>query len=178
MVEHPQAYMELFSPEDTDAVLETSLRVLEDVGMMIQSDEACDRLADAGARVEKGIWRVHFPPDLVQKHLSQAPSHWTLYARNPARNVEIGGDALLVSPGYGSAFVADAEGKRRYAVMEDFRKFALLAGHAECIDITGGLLVEPSDVSPELRPLKLTEALLTLSDKPFLGSVAHRVSHP
>jgi len=146
--------------------------VLDEVGMVIQSDEACARLSEAGARVERETGRVRFPPDLVQDRLRCAPSRFLLHARNPARSVEIGGDRLLVSPGYGSAFVADAEGKRRYARMEDVRTFARLAGTAECIDITGGLLVEPSDVPAELRPLELTRALLTCSDKPFFGSVA------
>ena len=172
MIQHPRSYTEPLSTEDADAVLEASLRVLGEVGMVIQSDEARARLSDAGARIEQGTGRVRFPSDLVQAHLRSAPSQFLLHARNPARSVEVGGDCLLVSPGYGSAFVADSKGKRRYAVMEDVRTFARLAGAAECIGITGGLLVEPSDVAPELRPLEMTRVLLTYSDKPFFGSVA------
>ena len=56
--------------------------------------------------------------------------------------------------------------------MRDFKNFALLAGHSDIIDITGGVLVEPDDVPVSLRPLELVRALLIYSDKPFMGSVA------
>ena len=68
--------------------------------------------------------------------------------------------------------MADAQGTRRSATLEDFRRFALLAAESDLVDITGGLLVEPGDVPPEQRPEVLTRALLECSPKPLLGSVA------
>lgn len=56
--------------------------------------------------------------------------------------------------------------------MADFEAFASLAGRADCIDVTGGMLVEPLDVPASLRPLETTRALIERSDKPFLGSAA------
>ncbi len=86
----------------------------------------------------------------------------------------MGGDALLVSPGYGSPSVADARGRRRAATLADFERFAGLAAACDAVDITGGLLVEPLDVPAALRPLEITRSLVERSDKPFLGSVAGR----
>jgi trimethylamine--corrinoid protein Co-methyltransferase len=107
----------------------------------------------------------------VRRYLAMAPQKFTLYARNPARNIIIGNRGLAVVPGYGSAFIADERGRRRSATMQDFENFSKLACSSDIIDITGGLLVEPMDVALNLRPLEITQSLIRNSDKPFLGSV-------
>jgi len=171
MIRHPSGFTELWSSEDVERVLQTALRVLDDVGLIVQSEPARAALAEAGAHVARETERVRMPPDRVMRLLDQAPATWTLRARNPARDVVVGGDRLVVAPGYGSAFVADVAGRRRPGTLEDFRAFAALAARAEAIDVTGGMLVEPCDVPPPLRPLETTLALLTCSDKPCMGSV-------
>ena len=171
MIPHPRIYTTPLTSEDIDLILADAMRILDEVGIVIQSREACELLSDAGATVEDNTERVHLSPDIVNSYLAKVPSQWTLHARNPEFNVSIGDNSLHLAPGYGSAFVADSNGTRRYATMDDFRNFARLAGHFDCIDITGGLLVEPTELPVELRPLELTYALATLSDKPFMGSV-------
>ncbi len=172
MIPHPPGCTELLTARDVDAIVATALHILDEAGLTIQSLEACQRLAEVGARWDRDSMRVRIPPDSVREHVAKAPSEWILHARNPARNVAVGGRSLALAPGYGSAFVADAQGGRRPATLEDFRRFARLAGRAEIIDITGGLLVEPSDVPSEERPAVLTRTLLECSDKPLFGSVA------
>ena len=56
-----------------------------------------------------------------------APRQFTQYARNPARNVEIGGMHTVFAPNYGSPFVRDLDGGRRYGTIEDFHNFVKLA---------------------------------------------------
>ena len=171
MISHPRVYTDILAPDDLEHILDNSTRILDEVGLVIQSKEGRERLADAGATIEEETERVRLPGDVVNHYLERTPARWTFQARNPERNLEMGSNALFIAPGYGSAFVADANGTRRYATMNDFKKFARLAGYFDCIDITGGLLAEPSDVPIELRPLEMTCALASLSDKPFMGSV-------
>jgi len=170
MIGHPRVLQEQLDPSQSEAIYTASLRILDAAGLAVSSREACDVFDGAGARIRSG--RVMMPPDLVQRSLSLAPHRFSLEGRNPARTVELGGGNLLVSPGYGSPSVADARGRRRDATLSDFEHFATLAACSDCIDITGGLLVEPLDVPPPLRALETTRVLLERSDKPFLGSVA------
>ena len=170
MIAHPRVYLDQLDPAQAEDVYRASLRILEGTGLAVQSGDAVRILSDAGARVDRG--RVRFSPDILERLVARAPRRFTLHARNPARSVEVGGDALLVSPGYGSPSVADARGRRRDATLADFERFAALAGACDAIDITGGLLVEPLDVPAALRPLEITRSLVERSDKPFLGSVA------
>ena len=87
--------------------------VLEEIGVnFVENPAALQRWRDAGADV-KGE-RVHIPRGLARKLCSTAPSSFTQHARNPLRNVEIGGRNLVLAPVYGPPFVRDADGGRRY----------------------------------------------------------------
>jgi len=171
MIPHPPVYTELLADAEVSRVVEAALRVLAEVGMEIHSEEGLDRLADHGVRVEHASRRARFSPDFVMNRLEKAPRAWTLQARNPDRSVEIGRDALVLGPGYGSAFVGDARGERRPATLDDLRTFLRLGAACDVVDLAGGLVVEPCDVEPSLRPAEVTYALLTESDKPIMGSV-------
>ena len=172
MIHHPSQYSEKLDKKSLDNIIEGSLEILRTKGLIIQSEQACDILAKAGAEVSLADRLVRFPGEMVMGSISKIPPEWTLYARNPKRNVTIGGNNLVVAPGYGSAFVADIEGRRRTAKMSDFENLAYMSYVSNVIDITGGLLVEPNNILPALRPLEITQALIKNSDKPFMGSVA------
>src|SRR5690606_17464321 len=144
--------------------------VLEEIGIEFRDDaEALALWKDAGADV-KGE-RVHFPMGLPRSLLRTAPSVFTQHARNPERSVQIGGAATVFAPVYGPPFVRDLDGNRRYATIEDFRNFVKLAYLAPSIHHSGGTVCEPVDVPVNKRHLDMVLAHMTLSDKPFMGSV-------
>ncbi|PZO77790.1 MAG: trimethylamine methyltransferase [Mesorhizobium amorphae] len=144
--------------------------VLEEIGIEFRDDaEALEMWKQAGADV-KGS-RVHFPRGLPRSLLKTAPSQYTQHARNPERSVQIGGNATVFAPVYGPPFVRDLEGNRRYATIEDFRNFVKLAYLAPSIHHSGGTVCEPVDVPVNKRHLDMVHAHMTLSDKPFMGSV-------
>jgi trimethylamine--corrinoid protein Co-methyltransferase len=144
--------------------------VLEEIGIEFRDDaEALALWRDAGADV-KGE-RVHFPKGLPRSLLKTAPPVFTQHARNPERSVQIGGDATVFAPVYGPPFVRDLDGNRRYATIEDFRNFVKLAYMAPSLHHSGGTVCEPVDVPVNKRHLDMVLAHMTLSDKPFMGSV-------
>ena len=100
-----------------------------------------------------------------------APKVFTQHARNPERNVQIGGKATVFAPVYGPPFVRDLDGVRRYATLDDFKNFVRLAYMAPSIHHSGGTVCEPVDVPVNKRHLDMVLAHMTLSDKPFMGSV-------
>ena len=144
--------------------------VLEEIGIEFRDDaEALAMWKAAGADVRDS--RVHFPKGLCRTLLKTAPPVFTQHARNPERSVQIGGNATVFAPVYGPPFVLDLDGQRRYATIEDFRNFAKLAYMAPAIHHNGGTLCEPVDVPVNKRHLDMVHAHMTLSDKPFMGSV-------
>ena len=86
--------------------------VLEEVGVnFVENPEALRRWKEAGADVQGE--RVRIPRGLARKLCATAPSTFTQHARNPERNVEIGGRNLVLAPVYGPPFVRDNAGGRR-----------------------------------------------------------------
>lgn len=144
--------------------------VLEEIGIEFRDDEEALQLwKDAGADVQGQ--RVHFPKGLCRELLKTAPSEFTWHARNPERSVRIGGNATVFAPVYGSPFVRDLEGVRRYATLEDFRNFVKLAYMAPSIHSSGGTVCEPVDIPVNKRHFDMVYSHIKYSDKPFMGSV-------
>ena len=144
--------------------------ILEEVGVnFVNNPAALERWRAAGADIDGE--RVRIPKGLARELCKTAPSRIVQHARNPARNVEIGGNTLVCAPVYGPPFVRDAAGGRRYATMDDFQKFVKLGYMSKWLHHSGGTVCEPTDVPVNKRHLDMLLAHMTLSDKPFMGSV-------
>jgi len=144
--------------------------VLEEIGVNFTGNpQSLERWRQAGADVQGE--RVRFPKGMVRDLCKTAPAQFTQHARNPDRNVVIGGANLVTAPVYGPPFVRDAEGGRRYATMADFQKFVKLGYMSKYLHHSGGTVCEPTDVPVNKRHLDMLLAHMTLSDKPFMGSV-------
>ena len=117
---------------------------------------------------------MRFPRGMCRELIqATAPERFTQYARNPANNVEIGGMHTVLAPAYGSPFVRDLDGGRRYGTIEDFRNFVKLAYMAPYLHHSGGTVCEPVDLPVNKRHYDMVYAHMRYSDKPFMGSVTH-----
>ncbi|WP_370196619.1 trimethylamine methyltransferase family protein [Aurantimonas sp.] len=144
--------------------------ILEEIGIEFRDDaEALEMWKAAGAEVSGE--RVRFPKGLCRELLKTAPRTFVQHARNPENSVEIGGKATIFAPVYGPPFVRDLDGVRRYATIEDFRNIVKLAYLAPSLHHSGGTVCEPVDIPVNKRHLDMLLAHVTLSDKPFMGSV-------
>ena len=157
--------------EEALEIIETNAEtVLAEIGVnFVNNPGALARWRDAGAEVEGE--RVRIPRGLARKLCETAPQSYTQLARNPEKSVVIGGKSLVCAPVYGPTFVRDARGGRRYATMEDFRNFVKLGYMSKWLHHSGGTVCEPTDVPVNKRHLDMLLAHMTLSDKPFMGSV-------
>lgn len=158
---------ELLDPQTLDDIHEASLTILEEIGMDIMLPEARDRMKAAGADVEAGTERVRFDRGLIMELVASAPSHFTMHARNPARNLSIGGNNLVFAQIASAPFVADREGGRRTGNQEDYRKLVKLAQSFDVIHCTGGYPVEPVDLHASVRHLDCLSDMVKLTDKVF-----------
>ncbi len=144
--------------------------ILHEIGVEFRGDEqALAYFADAGANVNGEC--VTFEPGHARHLCSTAPAEFELHARDPKRTVVLGGKNIVLMPGYGSPFVTDLNGGRRYATLEDFRNFVKLSHMSPWLHHSGGVVVEPTDIPVNKRHLDMVLAHLTLSTKPFMGAV-------
>jgi trimethylamine---corrinoid protein Co-methyltransferase len=143
-------------------------RIVSELGIEFLHDEALDHLRGAGQEVDGQL--VRFDPDWILEQVAKAPSEFDLQARNPERTVHIGGKHMVFSAVYGCPFVREGL-ERRDATYEDFQNLVKLAQSFPQLDSPGGTICEPNDRPLDSRHLDMVYALLTLSDKPFMGSV-------
>jgi trimethylamine--corrinoid protein Co-methyltransferase len=161
---------ELLNEEALEIIEANAETVLAEIGVIFSDNPAAlQRWRDAGAEVSGE--RVRIPRGLARKLCQTAPSKFTQHARNPERSVEIGGKSLVLAPVYGPPFVRDAQGGRRYATIADFQKFVKLSYMSKWLHHSGGTVCEPTDVPVNKRHLDMLYAHMTLSDKPYMGSV-------
>ncbi|WP_127561578.1 trimethylamine methyltransferase family protein [Nioella ostreopsis] len=161
---------EVLTEEALEIIEANAETVLEEIGVnFVDNPAALDRWREAGADVDGE--RVRLPKGLARKLCSTAPSHFTQHARNPERNVEIGGRNLVLAPVYGPPFVQDMNGGRRYATMQDFQDFVKLGYMSKWLHHSGGTVCEPTDIPVNKRHLDMLYAHMSLSDKPYMGSV-------
>ena len=161
---------EILSEEALEIIEANAETVLAEIGVnFVNNPGALELWRAAGAEIEGE--RVRIPRGLARKLCATAPARITQHARNPERTVEIGGRTLVLAPVYGPPFVHDMEGGRRYATMEDFRNFVRLGYMSKWLHHSGGTVCEPTDVPVNKRHLDMLHAHMTLSDKPFMGSV-------
>ncbi len=166
--------LEILNEEALEIIETNAETVLEEIGVnFTENPDALKRWKDAGADVQGE--RVHIPRGLARKLCQTAPSSYTQHARNAERSVVVGGENLVLAPVYGPPFVRDAEGGRRYATMADFEKFVKLAYMSKWLHHSGGTVCEPTDVPVSVRHLDMLRAHMTLSDKPFMGSVTEPI---
>ncbi len=161
---------DLLSSEALEIIETNAETILEEIGVnFVNNPSALALWKDAGADVQGE--RVHIPRGLARKLCATAPSRIKQHARNPDKTVEIGGNSLVCAPVYGPPFVRDLAGGRRYATIADFQKFVKLGYMSKWLHHSGGTVCEPTDVAVNKRHLDMLLAHMTLSDKPFMGSV-------
>ena len=163
---------ELIGEEGLATIEHNADTILEEIGIDFRFPSALERFRAAGADVRGE--RVHFPRGMCRKIIQDsAPSSFEQKARNPARNVIIGGDNTVFAPVYGPPFVRDLDRGRRYAVIEDFRNFVKLAYMLPSLHHSGGTVCEPTDLPVNKRHFDMVYSHIKYSDKPFMGSVTH-----
>ena len=162
---------EVLGEEGLATIERNAETILAETGIEFREDaEALELWRQAGADVQ-GV-RVRFPHGMCRELIQRnAPREFTQYARNPARNVHIGGDCTVFAPAYGSPFIHNLDEGRRYARIEDFRNFVKLAYLSNSLHHSGGTICEPVDLPVNKRHLDMVYSHLKYSDKAFMGSV-------
>ena len=160
--DHPTEPMR---PEGVEAVHETAMRILEEIGIDFLNDEARAILKQAGCDVRDGDVRVRMGRDFVMEMVAMAPSEFTLNPRNPARAVKIGGKNMAFVNVSSPPNALCLDKGRRVGNMEDFRNFIKLTHYFNCLHVAGGYPVEPVDVHASVRHLDCLYEKLTLTDK-------------
>lgn len=159
------APVEVISADQVETIIDTALDVLARQGMRFLEPRSRKLMQDAGAEVDEAAKIVRFDPDMVRECLQHAPASFTLRARNPARDLTVGGQHIIFGSVGGPAFCSDLDKGRRpgnYAEMCDYLR---VIQSLNIIQQEGGGPFEAMDLPGETRHLDLYLAQIRLLDK-------------
>ena len=164
---NPYAPIAALDDDALDRIHVASMRILEDIGLEILSEQALALYEQDGARVDWDQQRVYLDPDQVMRRIETVPAEFVLHAPNPERNRLIGRNAINFTTVASAPNCSDLEGGRRTGNFEDYCNFLRLTQGYDVIDFFSGYPVEPIDIPPDTRHLDASLAAYTLSDRSF-----------
>ncbi|MEO1199859.1 MAG: trimethylamine methyltransferase family protein [Pseudomonadota bacterium] len=118
-------YQPLSTPE-IEAIYDTALRLLEDLGMGEVPERLKQDLLSAGA-VERDNDRVCLPRPLIEDAIAAAAKTFVLHGRDEDRSIEIGGDRVYFGTGGAAVQTLDLDtGLYRPSTITDLHDFTRL----------------------------------------------------
>ncbi|MEM8689048.1 MAG: trimethylamine methyltransferase family protein [Pseudomonadota bacterium] len=159
--------VEPLSPEQIERIDQASMHILENVGVVFRDDIAVEDWARAGAKLDGD--RVFLDRGLVKELISTIPSDFTYHARDPKKNVALGGPNSIFVPMTGAPFLRDLDDVRRGPTLDDLAMFHKLSHMLPAIHSSAHHIVEPMDHVVAHRHLRITYSSMKHSDKTFMG---------
>jgi len=164
-VVNPYAATEILNDEQVETIIQTALEVLASQGMRFLEPGSRDLLRKAGAAVDEAEEIVRFDPAMVREKLSLAPTTFELRARNPAHDLNVGGNNILFASVGGPAFCSDLDNGRRPGTYAEMCDYFRVVQSLNIIHQEGGGAFEAMDLPAETRHLDLYLAQIRLLDK-------------
>ncbi|MEL6641865.1 MAG: trimethylamine methyltransferase family protein, partial [Pseudomonadota bacterium] len=144
-----------------------SMDILENVGVVFRDDIALDHWRIAGAKIDGD--RVFLDRGLVRDLIKTIPSDFTYHARDPQKNVALGGKHAIFVPMTGAPYLRDLDDVRRSPTVDDLATFHKLSHILPAMHSSAHHIVEPCDYPISHRHLRITYSSMKHSDKTFMG---------
>ena len=148
-------------------------RLAAEVGVRFDHPRALELFEEAGQSVEEGI--VRFDRGFLRAQAALAPAEFAMRARQPSRDLVIGGDHMIFCPAQGPPFVR-AGGERRDGTLADLELLLKLTQVSEVLDTPGRNILEPNDVPLDVRHLLRALAAIRLTDRVWSGEPSSTVA--
>ncbi len=164
---HRSKPLDIISEDELEAIHLASLKLLQTTGINVLHTEARTIMKAAGADVRADNERVRFEPELILSLINSAPSSFTMHARNPSHNVQIGGDLMAFCMMASAPNASCLDKGRRTGNKTDYQNFLKLSQMHNVLHMNGGYPCEPVDIHASVRHLDCVYDLLTLTDKAY-----------
>ncbi len=155
------------SDDEVEFIHQSSLKVLEQVGIEIMSPEGRRLLIENGAKALTGGDVVFIERGLVEECLRTVRPIFPLHARNPIHDFEVGSDRILFGTVGSAPHASDLDDGRRTGNQRDYRNFLRLTQQLNIVHFVSGYPVEAVDIHPSIRHLECLRDCALLSDKVF-----------
>ena len=130
-----RSVLKFLDKEEEELVHAQSIRVLEELGVMIRSEHVLEMLRQKGALVDEKKRIARLPEALVLESLKKAPKEFVLCARDKKKDVALPAREFPYIATNGlSIYMTDLEtGKKRDTTRKDLAMFARLADSLDAV---------------------------------------------
>jgi trimethylamine--corrinoid protein Co-methyltransferase len=160
-------HCEVMDEEQVRRIDDASMTILENVGVVFRDPIALEDWRRAGADVDGEL--VRLDRGLIRELIKTIPSDFTYNARNPKRNIKLGGRQSMFIPMTGAPYLRDLDDVRRNPTLDDLAMFHKLAHMMPAMHSSAHHIVEPYDHPISQRHLRITYSSMKYSDKTFMG---------
>ncbi len=160
-------FCEVMDEEKTHRIDNASMSILENIGVVFRDEIALEDWRKAGADVRGE--RVYLDRNLVRELIKTIPTDFTYHARDPNKNVRLGGNHSIFVPMTGAPFLRDLDDVRRNPTLDDLAMFHKLAHMLPAMHSSAHHIVEPYDHPISQRHLRITYSSMKHSNKTFMG---------
>ncbi len=152
--------LNFLSPENCEEIHYSSLEVLDETGVKIESKDALDKLEDFGCDVSRKTSIVKFPSYIVEECLKYIPPSIKLYGNDSKYNLKIEKRRTYVSSASGHGILDRYTNNPRDGLLYDVGEGALVVENLDNIHSVVPLLAGVADVpSDVMTPVILGEVL-------------------
>jgi len=169
--------LEVLEKDEIALIHGESLKLLEKIGVKVESEEARDLLKENGAIVDNSTYNVKFPEELITEQLKHVPNKFTLWGSDGSFNFEVNTKSVNFATVGTPVKIYDSSNKKgvRKTILEDNIK------QIRIVDTLKNIMCSHTDVWPNDVPYlelhyHVIKAWATHSSKPYglgcLGRVA------
>ena len=163
-----QPQIELLSEELIGRIIDESYELMLNPGIKVQSAEARQLLAEAGAEVSQDSEIVKIPQSVIEKALETVPHSFYLYDRLGNPTVTYGGDVVQFDPGSSGVHVLDPEtGEHKTSYASDLTRVVKIAEMLPQYDAQSTAIV-CNEIPKSVGDLFRLYVVLLYSNKPIV----------
>ncbi|MEL7644523.1 MAG: trimethylamine methyltransferase family protein, partial [bacterium] len=142
------AALQVLSPLEVETIHNTSMQILQEVGIKVEFPFARRLFADAGAKVDEKRETVYLPEKVLLDAVRQAPASFRLCGRDVAAfSMTVGGDQVqFAGLGTPTRIIDNATGEIRPTTAQDMHNHIVLVDACKHIHNTQ-MDVWPNDIS-------------------------------
>ncbi|MBM4305931.1 MAG: trimethylamine methyltransferase [Deltaproteobacteria bacterium] len=154
--------------EQIQIIHQTSLRVLDEVGVKVELEEVLKIFKNHGAKVDGTIVRI--PPSLVEQALQIVPHEFVMAGREEKHDLYLGGKRVYLGTGGAALTVLDLEtGEARPGGLQDIALLARLVDALENVHFYLRPCI-PQDIPKEAMDINQFYASLCNTTKHVMGA--------
>ena len=157
--------------EALNRVHQTAMRIIEEVGFEVNSEEALNLFRKAGAWTDEENRRVRLPQEKALELIKTAPSEILLCGKDEKNDIHLGGNRVYAGTGGTALYIYEPDsGEKRLATLEDLKRIAKLVDNLDNIHLFM-LPTYPSELPVEQVDVNRFFAGLDNTTKHVMGGV-------